>query len=338
MMPVDWPLAAKAAVHPHDPARPRSGRGRLSAARADFFLDPDHRLSDEERALMGAMAKSLVGEIADELLAALPPLLAARAEREREGVYAGLVSSRLIDSEVLVRLLLRRSDEQRHSASLSPKGATLLSSLVSDPDAAIADAAMALTIARGQRTDRFGRMGIGFDDLPAEEAVSMVHAVAAVLRRALDSDSDLVLADSARDLLARHDEGRRVEALVEALARALDGAGRATDDKARHIADSRDSALLVALLARRGGIGFDDAWDMFMGGDAMVLARIAQCDRSTAAQIIAVFDRLPGAGSPERDIERFDQLSETDVDRYRSWLRLDPNYRKACEQAEQDRG
>lgn len=338
MMPVDWPLAAMAAVYPHDPARPRAGHARLSAARADFFLDPDHRLSDEERALMAAMAKGLVGEIADELLAGLPALLAARAEQERDGAYARLVGSRLIDSEPLVRLLLRRSDEQRLSATPRGGGPSLLATMVGDADAAVADSAIALTIARGQRTDRFGRMGIGFDDLPAEQAVSIVYAVAATLRTALDADADLMLADAAREYLARHDEGRRVEALVEMLARALDAAGRATDHMVRSVADARDPSLLVAILARRGGIGLDDAWDMFTGGDAMVLARIAQCDRSTAAQIVASFDRLAEGAAPEQAIDRFDQLLETDVDRYRGWLRLDPSYRHACDMVERSRG
>lgn len=338
MMPVDWPLAAKAAVHPNDPARPRSGRSRLSAVRTDFFIDPDHRLSDEERALMGSMAKGVVGEIADELLSALPSLLAARAESHRDQVYDRLLSTRLIDAEGLVRLLLGRSDEQRLSSGPPRAASSLLATLVSDANATVADAAMAVTIARGQRTDRFGRMGIGFDDLAAEDAVSLVHSIAAVLREALDPDSDLALADAARDLLARHDEGRRVDATVEALARALDAAGRAADDMVRRVSEARDASLLVAILARRGGIGFDDGWDMFMGGDAMVLVRIAQCDRVTTAQIVASFDRLPGASAPDQQIERYDQLSDSDVDRYRSWLRLDPNYRRACDRLGQHRG
>ena len=82
-MPVDWPLAAQAADHPVDPKRSRSGRSRLPVARADFFLDEERRLSDEERSLMGGMLRGLVGQIADELLSGLPALLAAQAEPGR---------------------------------------------------------------------------------------------------------------------------------------------------------------------------------------------------------------------------------------------------------------
>ena len=77
-MPVEWPLAASAADRPVDPARPHAGRDRLPTAMADFFLDEASRLTDEERALMAAMLRSLVLEIADELIAELPPLLGAQ--------------------------------------------------------------------------------------------------------------------------------------------------------------------------------------------------------------------------------------------------------------------
>lgn len=338
MMPVDWPLAAKSAVHPNEPVRPRSGRLRLLVARADFFLEPSHRLTDEERALMNGLIKGLIGEICDELLSLLPALVAARAEVARDLVHRRLQSSRLLDREGVIRLLLRRSDQHRLSVGMTRGEATLLAALVGDDNAAVADAAMALTIARGHRTDRFGRLGIGFDDLRADDAVAIVHSIAAVLRGDLEVDSDLPLADAARDLLARHDEGRRVDALVEALARALDIAGRATDDMVCKAGDAQDATLVVALLARRGGIGFDDGWDMFTGGDAMMLARIAQCDRPTAAQILATFDRLPGGQSTDHAIEQFDRLSESDVDRYRSWLRLDPHYRDALDRLEDGNG
>jgi len=78
MMPVEWPLAASAADRPVDPARPRVGRDRLGVAMADFFLNDSSRLTDEERALIAAMLRGLIGDIVDELIAGLPALLAGR--------------------------------------------------------------------------------------------------------------------------------------------------------------------------------------------------------------------------------------------------------------------
>ena len=114
-MPVEWPLAAGAADHPVDPARPRAGRDRLPVAMSDFFLDESSRLTDEERALMAAMLRGLVTEIADELIATLPPMLGARAEHHRDGLYRRLRDGRLMEIEGIVALLLRRADEQQLS-------------------------------------------------------------------------------------------------------------------------------------------------------------------------------------------------------------------------------
>lgn len=329
MSPVEWPLAANAADRPVAPTRARAGRARLSVVRADFFLDEDRRLTDEERSLMASMLRQLLIEIADELVAALPPLMAARAEPQRDLVYRLLRNAGLLDREGVVALLLRRADEQQLSARMERGGTGFLAALVGDADSAVAEAAMGLTVARGRRCDRFARLGIEFDDLMAEDVVPLVHAVAAALRLPLDRESDLPLNLAANGLIGRHDEGRRLEASVAALARALDLAGRADDAMVRRLAESGDSALLVGLLARRAGIDNVDAWSFFCNGDPMMLARLASCERATAAQILAAFDNAFGIGSPDRAIDRFDALDEDRVDRCRRWMRLDPHFRTA---------
>ena len=326
-MPVEWPLAASAADRPVDPARPRAGLDRLPVAMADFFLDEGSRLTDEERALMAAMLRGLVADIADELIAALPPIVGAKAERLRDGLYRRLRDSGLLTREGVVALLLRRADEQQLSGHAHRSDETI-AAFVSDQDAAVAEAAMTLTLARGRRRDRFGRLGAEFDDLPAEDAVALVHAVAAAIGQ-LGEDADQHVETAAQLLLARHDEGRRLEAHVATLALALEASNRAGDDMIRKLAHDGDPALLVALLARRAGVDQADSWRLFTGGEAMMLARLAGCDRAAAAQILAAFEPMSGASAAERFIDRFDAIDDGAVEQRRRWLRLDPQYRHA---------
>lgn len=328
MMPVEWPLAASAADRPVDPARPRAGGDRVPVAMADFFLDERSRLTDEERALMAAMLRGLVAEIADELIAGLPPMLAARAEPLRDGLYRKLRDAGLLQREGLVALLLRRADEQQ-LCSHARRGDATVAALVADADAAVAEAAMALTLARGRRRDRFGRLGVEFDDLAAEDAVALAYAVAAALRQGLAEDCEPALAASVQALLARHDEGRRLEAAVAALARALDKAGRATDATVGQLAEDGDAMMLVGILARRAGIDQADAWQLFTSGDAMMLARLAGCERAAAAQMLAAFEPIAGSNVAARFIDRFDQIDQAAAEECRRWLRLDPHYRSA---------
>ena len=336
-MPVEWPLAASAADRPVDPTRPHAARDRLPVVMADFFLDEGSRLTDEERALMASMLRSLVLEITDELIAGLPPLLSARAEPLRDGMYRQLRTAGLLAREGLVALLLRRADEQQLSGHAKRSESTVVI-LVSDEDAAVAEAAMALTLARGRRRDRFERLGIEYNDIAAEEAVAMAYAVAAALQSGLGDEAEQALTTAARSLIGRHDEGRRLEAAVAALARALEEKGRADDKMVGLLARDGDAALLTGLLARRAGIDPDDAWQLFTGGEAMWLARLAACHRSAAAQILAAFEPMSGAYSAERIIDRFDHIDDAAVEQRRHLLRLDPHYRAARQAFEQHNG
>jgi hypothetical protein len=338
MMPVEWPLAASAAARPIDPARPRAGRDRLAIVAADFFLDESGRLTDEERSLMAAMLRGLVADIADELIAGLPPMMAAQSDAARDGAYRLLRNTGLLERVGLVALLLRRADEQQLSARMDRGPDASVAGLVGDEDASVADSAMGLTLARGRRRDRFGRLGIEFDDLEAEDAVAVVHAVASALREGLEREGDQPLEAAAQALLSRHDEGRRLEASVAALARALEAGARAGDDMVRRLAQDGDAALLVGLLARRAGIDGVDAWNFFTGGEAMLLARLAGCDRGTAAQILAAFDCLFGPAAADRVIDSFDAIDDERVERCRRWMRLDPHYRGARDAMERLHG
>src|SRR5688572_2618838 len=135
MLPEEWPIAADAA-DPDAPAR-LSGRDRLATVRADFFLNPAERLTEQELALMTAMLHCLVGDIADEVRAAIPKGTAANDERNL-ALIGTLSSARLLDRPALVRLLLRRADEERIATAANARSgkreARVLQGLVSHED------------------------------------------------------------------------------------------------------------------------------------------------------------------------------------------------------------
>ncbi|MEO5640180.1 MAG: DUF2336 domain-containing protein [Sphingomicrobium sp.] len=339
MMSEEWPIAAPAADRPVEPAR-RAGSGRLAAVRADFFLDPVARLSEQERALMTAMLDDLVTTIADEIVASLPDGLDQIAGEGHDALIAALGASRLLDRPVLVALLLRRADEQRLSGTLhlrqSPGRAPLVQRWVADADGDLAACAMALVIARGRRRDRYGQGRLLFDDLPAEEAVMLVHAVAAGLRAPLPPHPaiDRALAKGAELLLTRHDEGERLDALLAGLVRMLEKAERLDDGLVEDAAAEGEIGLLSAILARRACVPEAIAWEHLVAsgdGRLVLLARLAGLARPTAARLVAELGALTGVTDPAADMAQFDCLGTAAIEDQRGEWRLPNPYREARE-------
>ena len=163
----------------------------MASVRRDFFLDPAHRLTEQERALMTAMLHDLVGTAAAEVLAALPDH-AFEAPDPAE-LALRLSSAGLLDREALVSLLLRRADEHRianvYSGRAGSRQLPILPKFVGDADASVAAAAMALVVARGRRRDAFGQPRIELADLRYAEAAIVAFSVAA----AGDSFSDVMM-------------------------------------------------------------------------------------------------------------------------------------------------
>lgn len=347
MMPVEWPIAAEAADRPVVPAR-AAGRDRLPIVRRDLFLDEAARLTEQERALMSAMLGALVDQVADELRLALPDALLAHAEADRDRIVPRLWASDALDRPALILLLLRRADEQSIAAACqdspgSGEGGSV-ERLVGDSDGPVAGAAMALAVARGRRRDRFGRMGLEFDDVPPDEASCLVHLVAAAVRRGLVDRSvavDEVLAEAADRLRARHDASRRVEMRALALAEALVSARGADDGLIAALAGEGDAALITAICAVRAGIAPDTAWALLVNDgarDAMLLARLAGLDRPAAAALVAAFAEPLLWGEFGAAIGWFDRPSDQDVEAARRWWRLPQTYRDVLAQVGGEHG
>ncbi|MDP9162833.1 MAG: DUF2336 domain-containing protein [Pseudomonadota bacterium] len=337
MMSEEWPIAAQQADRPVEPAR-RAGGERLSTVRRDFFLDPAARLSEQERALMTAMLDDLVVTIADEIIVGLPQGLDTLGGEGHDDLIARLWASGLLDRPPLVALLLRRADEQRLSATLHLRQSSgrppLVQRWVADADGDLAACAMALVIARGRRRDRYGQGRLLFDDLPAEDAVALVNAVAAALAAPLPHLPAIAraLADGATALLARHDEGERIDAMLAGLVRLLENTGRLDDTLAEDAAGEGEVALLSALLARRAAVPEEIAWDhLVAGGEGrlVLLARLAGLARQTAARLVAELGMLTGITDPAADMARFDRLGAEAVEDARGEWRLPIAYREA---------
>lgn len=341
MMPVEWPIVAPAATRVLAPAR-MARWGRLDSVRADFFIDDTHRLSEQERSLMGAMLADFLDQTLDELLAMLPPLLSARIEPSRQRIAGQLWEEGSLAENGLVALLLRRSDEQRMMVGgrRMAEGSGLVDQLVADPDEGIAVAAMALTVGRGRRRDRFGRIGIELDDLDRADAEQLIYRLAATARTVsgLESgDADAELSKAAERLAARHDSGQSLDSLVETLARTLEAAGQATAEAIDAYCREGEASLASALLATKAGIEPSTGWCLMIEERAdglMLLARLAGIERSSAARLIATLGESLGITDPAVAIAQFDAMPATEVEERRRWYRLARPYRDALRGAD----
>ena len=338
-MPEEWPIAALAADQ-NAPARV-AGRDRLSTVRVDFFLDPAARLTEQERALMTAMLRCLVSDIADEIRAALPAGVAAANDEGNLAIIDVLTSSRLLDRLGLVRRLLRRADEERIAtgarARVGRRDARIIQGLVSHSDGAVAAAAMALIIARGRRRDRFGQCLLHFDDLPRDEAKALVHSIGAALRAELaartgKAEADRLLTAATTPLLASHDPGSSLENLTATLVRLLDEEGDLDDELIGAAGIEGEMNFIAHALARRGGISGDAALNELLSGDSgsvMALLRMGSVRRETAAGLLAGIGDLLGIADPGQAIARFDAMSDAAIADALNWLRADPAYQRA---------
>jgi len=348
MMPEEWPIAAPAADH-DAPAR-STGRDRLSTIRADFFLDSRTRLTEQERALMTAMLHCLVGDIADEIRAALPKGWTAANDESNLDLVEALTASRLLDEPALMALLLRRADEERITAGAKARSgrhdARILQGLVSHENGAVSAAAMALILARGRRRDRFGQCLVSFDDLTMASATAMVHAIAAVLR--LDhaevrgaTAADRALTAAADRVLVAHDPSRGIDSLTAHLARLLEENGRLDDALILAAAHEGETAFVAEALACRANLSGQIAAGELLSGSAervMALFRLADLPRELVAGFLASIGDLLGLSDAGRAIGLFDSMTEEQVAAARTWLTVDPAYRRALAALDIDRG
>lgn len=348
MLPEEWPIADRG-EGPDAPAR-SAGADRLDTVRVDFFLNPADRLTEQERALMTAMLHCLVGDVVDELRTRLPSGTAAANDESRVELVHALASAGLLDRSSLVRLLLRRADEERIANAATTRSgrreARVIQGLVSHADGAVAAAAMALIVARGRRRDRFGQCLLHFDDLSAAEGGALAQQICAALRGDLarlstSAEADRLLAGAAAAVLAGHDPGNGIEALTAKLVQLLDEEGDLGGDLIVAGALEGEMTFVAHALSRASGIAADVALDELLSGEegrAMTVLRAARLTRREAASLLAGIGDLIGIADAGQAIAIFDRLSEAQVEDSRTWLTADPAYRHAVTMLGMPRG
>lgn len=282
---------------------------------------------------MNAMLVGVVGRIADELRLALSATLAEASECDPASLVAELGAAGLLDRPELARLLLRRTDSIRVREALSPEGApdSILRRFAADGPEEVASEAMAVVLARAASRDRFGRPGLDPADCPADTAVQLAYAVAAALsRRCGGAHEELVAA--AVNLLAWHDEGRRLESLEARLVLALDRAQRIDVPLLLALGGAGEIGLLAEALARLAGIPGESGWALLSEpreGRFALLLRMAGQSRATAASLFVRLAIPLRMRDPAGEIDRFDALGTGEIESARTRLRLPPDYRDA---------
>ncbi|MEO6225287.1 MAG: hypothetical protein ABIO80_05490 [Sphingomicrobium sp.] len=347
MIPEEWPLAAWTADRAA-PAR-RAGSDRLATVRADFFLDPAQRLTEQERALMTAMLHCLVVDAESEIRARLPAGWAAANDDGNAARVDALSAAGLLDHPALVGLLLRRADEERISAGArartGKRDARALQGLVSHGDGTVAAAAMALILARGKRRDRFGQCLIDLDDLGAGAADALIHAVAAAIARERSGDPagavDSAVSRVSQQLLAERDPARSIDALTADVVRLLDEAGGVAGELVLAAANEGEIAFVAYALARGGGLNGATAIEELLSADGerlMLFLRASRTSREVAAGLLAAIGDLLGLDDVGAAIDRFDSITDDQAAAAVARLASAPAYRQALADLERSHG
>jgi hypothetical protein len=332
MMPKEWRLAASAADRLVDSVQSR-GRRRICAVRQDFLLDPEDRLSEQERALMTNMFHNLLSTLANEIA-----LAAGIREYEADPVElaAKISCAGVADLPKLITLMLRRANEFRVSNSFAVGGRSrnglLITRMIGDSDAAIASSAMALVIARGSRMDGFGQPRVELNDLDEADAYTLAQSVAALIAR--EPAGDAGFSKAAAMVANNVDPSKSLESITGDFVSALEAGVRDDDGFIELASSERELALIVALLARRTGMSTDVVWDHVTGatmGSLGAILCMAGLSRSVAARVIAELCADLDPATSEHEMAYFDVLDEEKAAELRSYWCLPPEYRSAQE-------
>lgn len=339
--------------------RPRSARAELTAASFDLFRPVEHRLTDQQRAVMGDVLRKLVAAVeleirqylVETLLNPSPELAAMFAADAEPLTYPLLESAGLLRDLSLLRRVMQRSEEHRLALAAADgaldttAGANLFEALARSPDPELARRAVAYVVIETKRRDRFGEPLLLGDDLTEALAVRLHWQVGAALRRhllgagAAPDKLDPPLEAVVRRALAEHSEGRGVHARALRLAARLHELGELTDDFLRRSLVQGHLAMFVAGLATRSAVSVDIAWQSVTDRgrhSLLVLLRAIEMDAGIAGAIVEALETgQPLARSPAAQralIAAYGALDPAAARRQLREWQLDADFRQAIDE------
>jgi len=343
--------------------RTRRNRRVVTDNVADLFLSQEGRLSEHERALIGAILNRLLADIEARLrrefagwFARLDPppgaLVTLLGQAETELARPIVARSPVLRDSQLIEIVKRRSQEHLLVTALrqplppevveaiADKGdENAVERLLKGPDPVLSRRALEYLVAESQRIDRFQQPVLNPDDLPPELARRLYWWVAAALRHAILSSEQ---ADSAA-----------LDDCIEETTRAAigDGADASIDRKAARLVEGLVDAqelgerflvqclrggkmtLFVAGFARLARLDchvvrrilFDPGYEMLA-----IVCRAIGLERMTLAAIHVLAHQ--GAGQPDavaslrEALKLFDGATPVRARAVLRHLRADPDY------------
>lgn len=292
---------------------------RLRHATHDLFLPQEARLSDRSRAAVHNLLSRIVGAIEAEVRSHAARLLARTHPGQAEVLANGApVLNRLKEagafrSPDLVEDLVARVELDLLDQALQPAVADsgrpgLLARLAGCPDGIVATATRALLGAESRRRSAIEGSGPVRSELPAELHQRLVWMVAAGIREQSPglegmADRDRALTEAGLRSLNSHDEADRLEVAATRLASAIDAQPDELGPLLTDTVADRRVVLFVALVARAGGVEYEQVRHLVVDPRAdllLILLRAIGLERADIARIgVALAE-----ADPQRDLEQ----------------------------------
>lgn len=314
--------------------RSKDSRNELASAMVDFFMHPDERLSDQQRALMGDVLAKLISEIemdvrrnlADALVRSgidLPDLIHALANDDIRVAQPLLQTSPLIRDNELIEIVKHRSEEHRLTVAMrrnlseevtdalvERSGPDVIERLLRNQDSTLSRRAMEFLVAESRRQDRFQEPLVARSDLPVDLAHRMYWWVSAALRRKIlltyKVDEEILDRSMERAALAASADlvdGQSAQARAQRLARRMSELGELTDNFLVTALRQQRITVFVAALAERAEISYKTAWQIISdrGFESfIVLARAVDLARDVLTSTVLLLAESRSTNSVQR--------------------------------------